>query len=266
MRRRKPTKAELKARRSATAVVSTVRQDERITVRFHQPPGEVLHTLARELEAVPIETREAIAREVRAVEIKSARAGGYCVVRALQSQRVIAKHTGLMVPMCFGAMVYRCGPHEGRDVVAFCGAGNDVRISRTGGYMGHCWLAAGNLMIDFSTGDWILSDEEERAAYFRDLKRQELEELGRTLGEPVIRVRPTEYVWERHLTPGGFCEPWRPDGTPSLGRAYYKPLGRMPDEFIGQMLVSAKKIADDIENTFGAFAGKNGITYTMVLP
>jgi hypothetical protein len=260
--RRRPTKAELKARRSAAAAP---KPQEGLRVRFTQPSGLELHRLGDELLAVPTEVRAAIADELSAHAFRSASAGGLCALRALQAQRAIKRHTGLLVPLCFGAMVYRCGPEEDRDVVAFCGRANSAQVSPMGGFLGHVWLAAGETLIDFSTADWLTEDEDELQRFNESLAEQERREHGLTFGAFRIEARPPRYVWERFLEPGGIAEPWRPAGTPSLGRAYYKPLGHMPGEYIARMYAQALRAVEAMERLSPPHISGSRVTHTYVV-
>ena len=113
-------------------------------------------------------------------------------------------------------MLYRAGPDEIADVVAFCGPDNRaLRLDHK--VLGHYWLEAGADLIDFTVGDW--------------------REQGRiTEGDPVydtlngVPIPPTRWTttvpdfWWRPRVE--LTAPWRETKpsrleTPPLGVAWY---------------------------------------------
>ena len=96
------------------------------------------------------ERRADIARLVCSVDFVSR--GGTCAMRAVTGQTALAL-LGVRSRIVFGAMLYRAGPDELADTVAFCGPDNRaLRLDRK--VLGHYWLEAGPELIDFSVGDW----------------------------------------------------------------------------------------------------------------
>jgi hypothetical protein len=101
-----------------------------------------------------------------------------------------------------GGLLYRVGPDPERDVVAF--AGPDGRGHVIGGsFHGHCWLSAGDDLVDFSASDW---------------RRKNAGGIRR--GGPPVRwvVNPPPFIW-RPATPPALPPRLR------LGVPYYTPWG-----------------------------------------
>ena len=74
--------------------------------------------------------------------------GGTCAMRAVTGQKAPAL-LGVRSHLVFGAMLYRAGPDEMADVIAFCGPNNRAR-QLDGQVLGHYWLEAGADLIDFT--------------------------------------------------------------------------------------------------------------------
>jgi hypothetical protein len=160
------------------------------------------------------EHRADIARVVRSVDLETG--GGVCVFRAVMGQRVLA-WLGIRSTVVMGAMLYRAGPDEIRDTLAFCGPGNGPAMTDDG--MGaHCWLHAGEDLIDFSVGDW---QQQSEAGYFQEGNPLDAAPSGEQLGPIQWTVpRLPEFWWQPHAS---LTEPWHPIGTPELGAAWYRP-------------------------------------------
>ena len=94
------------------------------------------------------ERRADIARLVRSVDFVSR--GGTCAMRAVTGQKVLAM-LGIRARLTFGAMLYRAGPDELADTVAFCGPDNRaLRLDRK--VLGHYWLEAGSISASATGG------------------------------------------------------------------------------------------------------------------
>jgi hypothetical protein len=156
--------------------------------------------LAERLLAVPVDIRDEVAREIGSVAF--AWGAGTCALRNVYAQGVIRARLGIEVPLVIGGMIYRAGPDRVRDVLAFCGPDNRM-MRAPGGIMGHWWLEAGGLVLDFSPGDW----PHEAAALAEAEARQTGERLGRIRFDSLPAVL--------RLVPAG----WRRDA------AAYRPRG-----------------------------------------
>jgi hypothetical protein len=158
--------------------------------------------------------RADIARVVRSVDFVIDGGGGTCASRAFAG-KVALTRLGVCARLVFGAMLYRAGPDEEVDVVAYCGQGNRAQHG-DGGMLGHLWLEAGPDLIDFSVGDW---------------REQFCPEGGLEPLPPGVKslppVRWTTTVPDFWWRPS--CElttPWREHtgpfaATPPLGEAWY---------------------------------------------
>src|SRR3954453_9953239 len=91
-----------------------------------------------------------VARLVRAIAFDVGR-GGACLFRAVVGQAALAA-LGHPSTIVFGGMLYRAGPDELVDTVAFCGPGNAALLMARQ-MLGHYWLQAGRDLIDFTVGD-----------------------------------------------------------------------------------------------------------------
>ena len=165
------------------------------------------------------EHRADIARLVRSIDIITG--GGICAFRAIVGQKVLG-WLGIASRWVDGAMLYRAGPNEMSDVVAFCGPGNAGYWTDYGA-AAHCWLVAGDDLIDFSVGDW-----QEQHAFLAGGRYDRLPN-GAAL-PPIQWTAPPlpEFWWRPAAT---FTNPWRPTGTPPIGTAWYK-QGKPPIQWI----------------------------------
>src|SRR5215831_17077509 len=104
--------------------------------------------------SLPDDIKHDIAKTVRSIEwaMMDDRPGGMCFFRAM-SGAVALMALGIPAKPALGGMLYRVGPDERRDVVAFCGPNNvGTRIGSS--FLGHWFVISGNDIVDFSVGDW----------------------------------------------------------------------------------------------------------------
>jgi hypothetical protein len=138
------------------------------------------------------------------------RGGGTCAFRALCGQMVLSWR-GVRSRLVWGGMLYRAGPDEISDVVAYVGPGNAAlwRVPGTGS-IAHAWLEVGADLVDFSPGDW-----REKPALVLD---NELDLLLNGVPLPPIQwtALPPDYFWQSKAS---LTDPWRPVRTPDLGQA-----------------------------------------------
>ena len=143
-----------------------------------------------------------------------------------------------------GALLYRAGADPMRDIVAFCGPGNAGY-----GNLFHSWIELDDHILDFSVGDW------------RSVAASGTEITFGT--QPLPPVQWTERLpnyWCRPRTE--LTGPWRADGTPAPGEAWYGPFNG--DPFAMQAMVSeliedaAPLIAEAVEKVMAKAAAQMG--------
>jgi hypothetical protein len=186
---------------------------------------------------VPDDIKRDIAKVVRSIEYQYVNApfpdGGKCAWRNLTGQAVLWK-LNIAAKIALGGLVYRVGPDERRDVVAYCGPGN-AGMKTTIGLGGHYFLISGDNIVDFAVGDWI-----QDAAAAPELERM----MGLTpLGPVQWMIEPPEFFWAERST---FMPPQDRTFTPELGRAWYTgwqggeppDFGRLYDDFTTTTLKS----------------------------
>jgi hypothetical protein len=79
--------------------------------------------------------------------------GGLCFWRTMTGWLTLRGLGISALPV--GGVVYRAGPDERRDVIAFCGGpGNTGTLTAGGLFLGHYFIVSGDDIIDFSVGDW----------------------------------------------------------------------------------------------------------------
>jgi hypothetical protein len=113
---------------------------------------------------VPEDIKRDIAKVVRSVDLADDGSDkGGCFFRAMVGW-VALMLLGIAAKPALGGMVYRAGPDEYSDVVAFCGEGNVGRQlpDSDAGLLGHFFLVSGNNLVDFSVRDW---KEQSRTPY-----------------------------------------------------------------------------------------------------
>ena len=171
---------------------------------------------------VPDGIKRDIAKVVRSIEYQYVAdpfpGGGKCAWQNLTGQVVLWK-LNIAAKIALGGLVYRVGPDEQRDVVAFCGAGN-VGMKNAIGLGGHYFLVSGDNIVDFSVGDWrkisIHAPEYERLT-------------GQTPLDPVQwTVEPPEFFWAERNT---LMQPQDGTFTPELGRVWYTGWQGEPPDF-----------------------------------
>jgi len=185
---------------------------------------------------VPDDIKRDIAKVVRSIEYRYVDDpdGGMCAWRNLTGQVVLWK-LDIAAKIALGGLVYRVGPDERRDVVAFCGGG-DVGMKNAIGLGGHYFLVSGDNIVDFSAGDW-----KENSAAAPEHERL----MGQTPLDPVQwLIEPPEFFWaERSI----FSPPHDGTFTPELGRAWYTGWQGEPPDF--------DRVFDDFGATLKSVAG-----------
>jgi len=102
----------------------------------------------------PDDIKRDIAKTVRSIEwlLPDRRPAGMCFFRTM-SGTITLNRLDIPAKPALGGMIYRAGPDEERDVVAFCGPGNaGTRIGSS--FLGHWFIMSGDDIVDFSVGDW----------------------------------------------------------------------------------------------------------------
>ena len=100
----------------------------------------------------PDDIKRDIAKTVRSIEwlLPDRRPAGMCFFRTMSGT---INRLDIPAKPALGGMIYRAGPDEERDVVAFCGPGNaGTRIGSS--FLGHWFIMSGDDIVDFSVGDW----------------------------------------------------------------------------------------------------------------
>ena len=135
--------------------------------------------------------------------------GGLCMLKTLVAYQAI-RSCNIDVEIALGSMLCRVGPDPQRDVVAFCGPMNKGQIYNNQ-FAGHCWLYHADMIYDPSVGSW------------RDLDavKTEMQAFGHSLGVVQWDVTLPSH-WFKPVT--DLERPWRPIGTPEIGKAWYGPF------------------------------------------
>ena len=151
---------------------------------------------------IPDDLKTDIASAVQAFTM--VQAGGTCMTRALVGNALL-RECGLDAQLTPGSMIYRAGPDQVADVVAYCGMGN-VGYPIDGGILGHVWSELGGAIIDFSPGDWRCEGDLIVKLYPDGLP-------------PVQwKVEPPQYLW---YPAQPLKSAWRPIGSPAFGQFWY---------------------------------------------
>jgi hypothetical protein len=157
--------------------------------------------------SIPDDIKRDIAKVVRSIdwipEGGSTQGAGMCFYRAMAGWATLI---ALDIPAspALGGMVYRAGPAERHDIVAFCGEGYMGRRSDRGMLAHYFLVSDDDNIIDFSVGDW-------KETFVPEIVRPDL---------PPIR-------WTAPPLPDFFWEPrvkltrQPPAISPPLGRAWY---------------------------------------------
>jgi len=169
--------------------------------------------------------------------------GGLCLLRALTAVQAL-RNCNVDASLHIGAMLCRVGPDPIRDVVAFCGPGN-------AGYgpLFHAWAEVDDQLLDFSVGDWRRLDGN-------------ISEI--TLGEhiePIQWAVPLPEYWCKPRSV--LVDPWRANGTPALGEAWYGPYNGDVATKAGEIRKVVDEvmpmIADAVEKVVAGAAAQQGI-------
>jgi hypothetical protein len=192
---------------------------------------------------LPDDIKDHIAATVRSYVLPFRSA---CWFRAIIGNFVL--HTlGIEASVAIGSMLYRAGPDEYRDVMAYCGQGNVAYVTPEGSFLGHAWLQTDTDIIDFSVADW-------RDASGIDDDLDEIITADRALRDANNKLGAIQ--WTAPTLPKYFWRPinsfpkWRPwsEGdkvTPDLGDCWYGPIRKSSrDEAYRRF----RAISDDLVN------------------
>lgn len=165
---------------------------------------------------LPDDIKRDIAAVAQAVELVTT--GGICHFRAITGMFALAlagiEHRH--VERSIGGVIFRAGPDERRDSVAYCGP-NNVGCIIDGAFLGHTWLRVAGELVDFSVGDW-----RHQIPLDYDWDSERLGEIARKEAalDPVVwTVDPPSYhwgPWQDFMPPANTTR-----CTPELGRAWY---------------------------------------------
>jgi hypothetical protein len=118
---------------------------------------------------IPYEIKTDIAKVVRSLALNAQ--GGQCFFRAVIGFTTLQMLGFRQARPCLGGMVYRAGPDEVRDVMAFCGPNNQGCMYE-GRFLGHYWIADRNDFIDFSVGDWRENARMSESEWHQNIEQQ----------------------------------------------------------------------------------------------
>lgn len=196
--------------------------------RDQNPEAEPM-TEAQAITNIPQDIRDDIATAIQSVTLM--RPGGTCAITNLLGLTCLSG-LGIDASIELGGMVYRAGPDERHDVVAWCGPYNAGMVLSTlqalqdgispeqiallntsgeepdsRGILGHVWIKLGDELIDFTPGKW----------------RSELDRLladGDDGFPPITwEVEPPRYIWGPRRD---YEKPADSDArTPDPGNAWY---------------------------------------------
>jgi hypothetical protein len=114
----------------------------------------------------------------------------------------------------------------------------------------HAWIEVGDDIIDFSVGDWHRADPVEAE---RSIGLDPMEPEQWTVTLPSYWCKPRAVL----------ADPWRPVGTPALGKAWYGPYGDDPlamhARFRETLDHFGPLIADAIETVQARYAADHGL-------
>jgi hypothetical protein len=190
--------------------------------------------------------REQIAAVARSLDVIIPEPGGLCLYRALAGQAAL-RVLGVTAQLAVGGMIYRAGPNPLRDHFAFAGPDGGIAFHE-GALLGHVWLDASGVLIDFSPGDWV-------AVVSRT------PDAGNAAQEPVQwTAPPPPFFWgpRTNFQPSpGLLVP------PQPGQAWY--FGRTADAAAAQAWAQ-KAIDNMLSNAFMVSAIKEIATGRRVSP
>jgi hypothetical protein len=184
--------------------------------RSHISPPAVTPTVE-----IPYDIKVDIAKVVRSIDwvIQDGLPnGGLCFFRSFTGCTVLHMLDFESARPVLGGMVYRAGPDERRDVLAFCGPGNQGATVK-GHFLGHYWIVDGNDFIDFSVGDWKENAKMCGEEWFRAAEQQ-------LCGESLDALQWTapdlpDFFWTHKDNVTVSWDVNCRQGTPSLGKAWY---------------------------------------------
>ncbi len=183
--------------------------------------------LARPKRIIPDDVKADIAKIVRSVEVDVK--GGTCVFRVIAGKEVLHA-LGIPCRMEFGGVLYRAGEDPTWDVFSYCGPRNTGYLDEDN-FLGHAWLESGEDLIDFSVGDWrgqsVFDNAENGGRRLPPRLRTKLVppqdvERGRRIIWTALPQQ--DFFWQRAA---GLKRPWKRDGEPTLGKAWYGPIAHM---------------------------------------
>jgi hypothetical protein len=168
---------------------------------------------------IPHGIKADISKVVRSLDFELPNSkGGLCFFRALSGCTVLRLLGFESAQPALGGMVFRAGPDDRRDVLAFCGPGNQG-CSVNGIFLGHYWIVEDDDYIDFSVGDWRENAEMCKEAWHQADERQ-------LCGESLDAIQWTapelpDFFWTDRVnltvSPQVNCK----QHTPALGQAWY---------------------------------------------
>jgi hypothetical protein len=176
--------------------------------------------------------------------------GGKCFWRAMTGV-IVLKALDIQAELALGGMVYRAGPDEWRDVMAFCGPGN-VGTFGPHGFLAHYFIVSGSDIVDFSVGDWKVDVD----------TLPEVRPPGEAPLPPIQWTAPPlpDFFWDDR---SNFQPETGPGATPALGRAWYTGFDGscddLPFNITDQMKSGARSIAPHIAKAFERFALKERV-------
>jgi hypothetical protein len=159
-------------------------------------------------DTIPDDIKRDIAKVVRSIQWDAVGlVGGMCFFNMLTGYSTLCALNVDVTP-AVGGMIFRAGPDQYRDVVAWCGAGNLASRTPTGGVLAHYYLTGGNDIVDFSVGDWKTDSVNLPDACF-----------GKTVDLGPVRwgVELPDYFWGNRSS----FERDTDAKTPAIGRAWY---------------------------------------------
>jgi hypothetical protein len=177
------------------------------------------------LASIPDDVKADIAKIVRSVEVDRCLEGGTCVFRVITGKEVL-RTLGIPCRIEFGGMLYRAGEDPTWDVLSYCGPRNTAYLDEDN-FLGHAWLESGDDLIDFSVGDWrgqsVFDNAENGGRRLPPRLRTKLvppQDVER--GRRIIWTAPPrqDFFWQ---PAAGLKGPWKRDGEPTLGEAWYGP-------------------------------------------
>lgn len=173
---------------------------------------------------IPDDIKDRIAAVVRSYVLPFRSA---CWFRAIIGNFVL--HTlGIEASVAIGSMVYRAGPDEWRDVMAYTGPGNIGYITPEGSFLGHAWLQTDTDIIDFSVADWCEADGLDGDVEELITADRALRDANNNLGAIQWTAPPLpKYFWrpvDSFPKWQQWCEGDKATHTPRLGECWYGPM------------------------------------------